>query len=251
MTDNEKDVEMLQSDPPGLILKYHETIRIIVRKYIASGLFKFSEFEDVVQEINGSLLAKIPAMQAQYNGRSLFRTYLSVIVRNICLKEHERLKRNAEVDIDTLGEIASHDRVEDKISIEQEVKRFRTIIGLYRKQRPKLLLSLKIRYRIPLTNENIAEWFPQLDHSARVELLDRFGGAYDGVGDHDIYRTLTPIINRLEGKTNSPDAFRKWTDSKIQEILQLLNGSPPQSSHTSDTLKILVDDFFSPFLIEK
>jgi RNA polymerase sigma factor (sigma-70 family) len=251
MTDNEKDIEMLLSDPRGLISKYQETIRIIVRKYIASGLFKPAEFEDVVQEVNVSLLAKMPAMQAQYNGISLLRTYLSVIVRNICLKEHERLRRNSEVDLETIDEIVNHDRVEDRLALAREVRRFKTIVELYRKQRPKLLLCLKLRYRIPVTQEDLVGWFPQLHHADRSELLHRFGDNYDEVGDHDIYKVLTPIINRLEEKANSPDALRKWTDSKIQEILRLLNGSREQAKHTSETLRTLVDDFFSPFLIKK
>ncbi len=251
MTDNEKDIEMLRSDPSGLILRYQETVRIIVRKYISSGLFKASEFEDVIQEVNVSLLAKLPAMQTQYNGLSLFRTYLSVIVRNICLKEADRMKRNPEVDIETIGEIPRHDRVEDRIAVEHEIGRFKTIVGLYQKQRPKLLLCLKMRYRIPLSEKNIAEWFPTMNHADAIELLTRFGGTYDHVGDRDIYRALTSIVNRLEGKNNTPDAIRKWTDSKIQEILELLNGPPANSKHTPETLKILIDDFFSPFLLEK
>jgi len=251
MTENEKDVKMLQSDPRGLILKYQETIRIILRKYISGGLFKPSEFEDLVQEINVSLLARIPAMQTQYNGMSLFRTYLSVIIRNLCLKEHERSKRRLESDLDTVVEISRHDRVEEKLVFQREVHRFKTIIALYQKHRPKLLLCLKVYYRIPLTNEDIAAWYPQSDHSDRISLLEHFGGNFDGVNDLEIYKILTPIMNKLEGKTNSPDALRKWTDSKIHEILELLNGTSKKASHTSETLRTLVDDFFSPFLLEK
>jgi len=251
MTENEKDKMMLQADPAGLIMKYQETVKIIVRKYIASGLFKSVDFEDVVQEINASLLSKSSAMQAQYNGIASFRTYFSVIVRNICLKEHERLKRRADVDIETIGDFPDFDRVEDRVFIEQEIHRFRSIISLYQKKRPKLLLSLKIRHRIPLTKEDLTDWFPQLGATDQMDLLTRFGVNYDRLEDRDIYRALAPVMNKLEGKRNSADALRKWTDSKIQEILRLLNGSPPHSRHSSETLKILVEDYFSPFLIKK
>lgn len=251
MTENEKDIKMLQSDPRSLILRYQETIRIIVRKYISGGLFKPSEFDDIVQEINASLFDKIPAMQTHYNGISLFRTYLSVIVRNICLKEYGKLKRRTEIDLETIAEIPKHDRVEERLALQREVSRFKTIIGFYRKHRPKLLLCLKVHYRIPLTTEDITAWYPQADHSDRVVLLEHFGRKFDKMNDLEIYKILTPIMNRLEGKTNSPDALRKWTNSKIHEILELLNGTPRRASHTSESLKTLVDDFFSPFLLEK
>ena len=250
MIDNEMDVEMLHSDPRGLVLRYQETVRIIVKKYTASGLFKPADFEDVVQEINASLLAKMPMMQVQYNGISLFRTYFSVIVRNICLKIHERSKRNFEVDIETIGEMGFNS-VEDRTAIEQEIRRFRAILGLYRKQRPKLLLCLKVRYRIPVSSEDLAGWYPHLPSDDVTTLLEHFAGDYDGVGDREIYKTLMPIVNRLERKHSTPDALRKWTDSKIQDILGFLNGPPSRTKHTPETLKILVDDFFSPFLIEK
>ena len=58
-------------------------------------------------------------------------------------------------------------------------------------------------------------------------------------------------MNKNEKKSNSIDAVRKWTDSKISEIIQLLNGNPKKMNYNEDTLKTLVDDFFSPFLLEK
>jgi endonuclease III len=71
------------------------------------------------------------------------------------------------------------------------------------------------------------------------------------MSDLEIYRTITPIMNKIEEKSNSVDALRKWTDSKVREIIQVLNGNPKKADYSTETLKILVDDFFSPFLLEK
>jgi DNA-directed RNA polymerase specialized sigma24 family protein len=251
MTDNDRDVELLRSNPHALLLKYQETIRIIVKKYIEAGMFKAPEFEDIVQEINASILAKIPAMQRQYNGRSLFKTYFSVIVRNICLKAHRRGQK----DIDFLQEDLSAYFVENshekRSVIEHEVSRFRTVLSLYDRQRPKLLLCLKLYFRIPMTPEDIRLWYPECSGEDQAILMGHFGRKYDQLSDIDIYKIVTPIMNRNEKRSNSVDAIRKWTDSKVREIIDLLNKRPKRTNHSVETLKILVDDFFSPFLLER
>jgi hypothetical protein len=81
--------------------------------------------------------------------------------------------------------------------------------------------------------------------------MEHFGSEFEGKDDVEIYRIITPIMNKNEEKSNSVDAVRKWTDSKIHEIIEVLNGEPKRANYTQDTLKILVDDFFSPFLLEK
>jgi RNA polymerase sigma factor (sigma-70 family) len=251
MTENDKDIGLLRSDPHTLILKYQETVKIIVKKYILAGVFRTSDFEDIVQEVNMALLAKIPAMQLQYNGTSLFKTYFSVIVRNICMKEHAKTNREVKIEQKDITGFIDRAHVEEKIVLEKEIQRFRAILSLYYRQRPKLLLCLKLHYRIPLTPEDINLWNPKCSFSDREMLLENFGSNFDGKDDVEIYKIITPVMNKNEKKSNSIDAVRKWTDSKISEIIQLLNGNPKKLNYNEDTLKTLVDDFFSPFLLEK
>jgi RNA polymerase sigma factor (sigma-70 family) len=251
MTENDKDIGLLRSDPHALILKYQETVKIIVKKYILAGVFRASDFEDIVQEVNMALLAKIPAMQLQYNGTSLFKTYFSVIVRNICMKEHAKTNREVKIEQKDITGFIDRAHVEEKIVLEKEIQRFRAILSLYYRQRPKLLLCLKLRYRIPLTPEDINLWNPKCSFSDREMLLENFGSNFDRKDDVEIYKIITPVMNKNEKKSNSIDAVRKWTDSKISEIIQLLNGNPKKLNYNEDTLKTLVDDFFSPFLLEK
>ncbi len=250
MTENDKDIELLRSNPQALIIKYQEIVKIIVKKSIAAGVFKASEFDDVVQDVNTALLTKIPAMQSQYNGMSLFKTYFSVIVRNICLKEHARNKREISVDQRGITGSMDHPHVEEKFIFEHERQRFKTILSFYHRQRPKLLFCLKLHYRIPLTPEDIYLWYPKCSSADQNVLMEHFGSKFDETDDVEIYKIVTPFMNKNENKSNSVDAVRKWTDSKISEIVQVLNGRPKKLNYTEDTLKTLVDDFFSPFLLE-
>lgn len=251
MTDNDRDIRLLQSDPHTLLLKYQETIRIIVKKYIEGGMFRAPEFEDIVQEINVSLLGKIPAMQRQYNEKSLFKTYFSVIVRNICLKAHRKVHKDIDVLQEDLSDYFVENPHEKRSAIGHEVRRFRTVLSLYDTQRPKLLFCLKLYFRIPITPEDVRLWYPYCSGDDQTSLMRHFGCSYDQLSDIDIYRIVTPIMNRNEKRSNSVDAIRKWTDSKIHEIIDLLNGRPKKTNHSVETLKILVDDYFSPFLLER
>lgn len=250
-TDNEADVRMLQSDPQGLLLRYQETVRIIVRKYIAAGLFKPSEFEDVFQEVNAGLFSRISLIQAQYNGMSLFRTYLSVIIRNICLKEHDRSKRRVEKEVDDLEQIPDAQHPEDRVAIEREIQKFRTIISTFGPKKSKLLLTLKLHFRLAVAAEDLDSWFPELAASHRAKLIGMFGHDYSRMEAQEIYRNVCSIINAVEGKGSSPDALRKWVDARLKELLGLLNGPTDEMAHTEDTLRILLEDYFSPFLLKK
>ena len=165
-------------------------------------------------------------MQIEYNGMSLFRTYFSVIVRNICMKEHAKINREVTIEQEDITGLIDRACIEEKIVFEKEVQRFRAILSLYYRQRAKLLFCLKLHYRIPLTPEDINLWYPKCSFSDRIMLLKNFGKNFDGKDDIEIYQLITPLMNENENKSNSVDAVRKWTDSKIHEIIQLLNGNP-------------------------
>ena len=251
MTENEKDIELLHKNPNALVLKYQETVRIIVKKFILSGIISRADFEDAVQEALSEVLTKIPTMQKQYNGMSLFKTYFSVIVRNSCMREFAKARRKNIVHQAEIPDDGETDTVDKKISLEEEIRRFKTVITLYYKQRPKLLLCLKLHYRIPLNAEDIRRWNPDCSSSDHAKLIENFGSNFDAKDYAEIFRIITPIMNRHENKNNSPDAVRKWIDSKIDEIIDLMNGVCKRTNYDDETLKTLVDDFFSPFLLDE
>lgn len=41
------------------------------------------------------------------------------------------------------------------------------------------------------------------------------------------------------------DSLRRWSDRKINDIIQVLNGNPPKKSYTKESLKILIEYYFS------
>lgn len=242
------DVELLRSKPDQLILKYAGIVRLIVRKYVVFGMFQPSEYDDIVQSVLESLLKKIPAMQRQYNGSALFVTYFSSIVRNICLAIQDATTRS--VQTSELREIATSDPepIHDVRLIEETLHRFRTILTLYDMKLPKVLLSLKLHFRIPITANDLLTWYPECSKSDRASLLRSFGGYYEEMRDPEVFRLLTPILNKLENKSNQPDSIRRFVGTTIREIIALLNGHPPRHTFDKESLSALVENYFFPDL---
>jgi hypothetical protein len=243
-SENEDDVALLLHEPQSLILKYQEIIKIIVRKYISSGMFKPEDFEDTVQTINQLLIQKIPAIQKQYNGSSLLKTYFSAIVRNICLKKFEKDKR--ELPTTSLDELnlSSGEDITNRLEIEYHIKRFGSILRLYSKKEEKLVFHLKLYFRFSQTSENIKRYFTACSVEDERTLLNLFGGDYTSLSIQEIYKQITPFLNKYEGKSNTADSARRWIDSKVDEIITLLNGNPPQFKYDKEALKLLAERYF-------
>ncbi len=241
---NGEDVELLQSDPHRLILRYSDTVRVIVKKYISLGMFQPSEFDDVVQTVLESLLRKIPSMQRQYNGTVLFVTYLSSIVRNVCLALRKSSTRR--VRTTRLHEMAASDSevMGDVRLIDEYVKRLTKILLLYDRKLPKVLFGLKLWYRLPITLADLQSWYPAGAESDRGLILRSFGTYYEHMRDSELYWRASPVLNRLEGKSTKPDSLRRFVAMTIRDILSLMNGSPPRYRFDEDSLSVLIEHYF-------
>ena len=246
--ENTRDLELLRNHPQDLIINYQPIIGIIVRRYISTGMFEHGELHDVIQTVNEHLLVKLPIIQKQYNGTTFVRTYVSAIIRNVCLKMHEKETRALKPV--PLGDPPDKPILTDSFAIEHARQLIKAILQQYnhRNQLPKLLLFLKLRFRVPLLESDILSWYPSCPKAKITLLLEKFGDEYEQMHENEIYHEVTPVANRAEGKSNTEEAMRKWTQSRITEIIELLNGTPEKWHFDEDSLKVLMEDFFSPFL---
>ena len=76
-------------------------------------------------------------------------------------------------------------------------------------------------------------------------LLQHFEFVSEKMESKEIYRILTPFLNRYEKKENTDDAVRNWTEVRIQEIIEVLNGRGRGATYDKETLKILVEKYSS------
>jgi DNA-directed RNA polymerase specialized sigma24 family protein len=248
MTENERDIELLRSDFGRLIVKYQGTVRIIVGKYVACGLFQHTETDDIIQAVNDSLLQRMPQIRSQFTGSTLLRTYLSAIIRNICLKEFHAKRRappNIPLDEASLGR---PDGSFDRALIREEITRFRNILLMYHGELPKLRICLKLYFRLSISRHDVLDWYPRCSKRDLEFLLESFGGNYEAFLETNVFQLFAAVINRAEKKRNRPHAIQRWTNRRVNEILELLNGDSPAGAHNRETLRILFENFVCPFL---
>jgi RNA polymerase sigma factor (sigma-70 family) len=249
-TVSDPDFELFRNDPHALLLSVQGLVGSIVRIYIESGMFPLSEKADIVQSVNLELLERIPAIRENYNGSALLRTYLTAIVRNICLRLAQRAAQRRRRIQTVPDDLEDPSMQVDRYSIEQVRVIFRAVVRQFGEQSPKLVICLKLRYRQPLYRPDIVDWWPNCRKRDLNKILAIFGGNYEKLTDKQVYTRATPMFNVVEGRINGEDALRKWTAEKIDEILGILNTTYPEAAFGEDVLGLLFEDSVSPFLLK-
>jgi len=242
---NEHDIKLLFNDPGGFIEAHQKTIHYVVNKFVYSGFFTYNDRDEVVQYVNEKLLtSKIEKMQKQYNGNYYVVTYLSKIIHNLCL-EYSRKRRASSreengIDIDNI-DIPEDENASQKILIEEEHQRLDAILSMYNKSRKRIEVFLNVFFGIGATREDIRALYPNASNDDIDLLLEQCNPTsdHDKKTDKELYQALTTFINKYDRKKNTSDAVRKWITSKMNEIIDLLNGTPKTANYDKETLKIL------------
>jgi len=240
---NQQDIELLNNNPHQLILNHQKLIDSIIHLFIRSGQFKFEDLNEVKQQVNEELLNRIYKIRNQFQGKSLLRTYLSVIIRNVC---NDILRKKIRPNYTTLDETMVLDTSVEAMNglvFEEEMVRLQKAIEFYYNQKWKLLLCLKLKFKVPFSYEdfnNVNNDITQIEFDRFVQQIS----PYQDNPDIIIFSALTDILNRCENKNNTPDALRKWIKLKISELIDILNGNPPTSQYNEETLQILFEKCF-------
>lgn len=253
MVDNEKIVDLLRRDPSAFLETHQSMIRGIVMKYMASGLFRNDETDDVYQYINERLLTGVlEKMRNQYNSSYYIRTYFSKIISNLCLQyanmegRRNLLQRNVDFsDVD----VSTDETITADIVLKEMYEHLVTVLALFGTKRPRLELLMKITLKIGISRDDILRCYPDCKAESMQRLLAQFQtpDQYSSSSLTVIYETLIPLLNELEGKQNTADALRKWVDSKLDEIAEILNVPPVSAALNRETVKILIEKYYREF----
>ncbi len=239
MDRNKVEIELLKKDPGKLLLNYQPVVWTIVRNYLSKGMVRYREQKDLVQEINKKLLERMPRIQAQYNYSSKLRTYFSVIIRNICLEENRRMNMVAEDPIPYLTTDASVDP-EDLFLYRQEYERLQRILLLFNKERPRLNLLIKVFSNLRIAEMDLELFSEEISENEQNELIEELNDSLDHIRKRK-FELVSQALTILEGKVTPPESLRKWYASRLEECLKLMNGHPPTSAYSADTLGLLLE----------
>jgi RNA polymerase sigma factor (sigma-70 family) len=239
------DVSLFRKDPVAVIIRYQPAIRQFVRRYVLLGSLPEADAQDVQQSITEKLLRQAPLLASSFQGKSLLSTYLYAVVRNMLRKEYLERARSPE-------QVPFHENlhhretaIEAKLDLELQYRRFRAVLGLLPRRRAKITLGLKLFSGYPIEGKDVLGAYPHCTGSKLLSFLRLFGNGTGGREDLEVFRVAGELIADIERKENSPDAFRRWMDIRIDEILTILNGDPPVYHFDRETLKDFLGHFFS------
>ncbi len=230
---------MLREDPEKLLLKYQPVIRIIVKSLAYKGYLPKREISDLVQDVNRKLVERMPRIRSQYNYKSRFRTYFSVVVRNLCLEEFRKLRIVAEPAAD-LYEQPGTDSPADPVIIRQEFERLRRAIRMFYRDEPALWVTFRVLADLDIQREDIARFGNTLIAGREQELAQRLNQSFKK-NKREKLEIVSEVLSELDAKSRSKEAVRKWFENRLEEILTLMNGKPPRSAYTLDILLILIE----------
>lgn len=244
---NKREIKWLRKKPRTLLSHYQSIIEVVVARFISRGYFSKEEREELIQEVNLQLLEKkLQKIQEHYNGSVYLRTYFSKVVYNTCLEIARQKKRRPElVDATVLQNKASRElNAYEQTLIKDEMLRFEAILKGVRKQRAKLELCLKLLVRIILKTIDI-QWYVAPKTNVEINIIKRhFFQQYDSLTDTEIFSLVIQLFNKLEGKQNDGDSLRRWVMNQIDRMIKILNGDPPMSKHSRDSIKVLMRLYF-------
>lgn len=217
--------DLLNEHPQTVVLIY----RNCIGKFIYYKHGKMDEREDILQEVITRLMEdKIHKIRDRYDFHlkkfSTFTSYLMVTVRNIYIdiirERNIRPLTSGELQpIDNLFTGKKSEDMMNRLLIEEELLKLQTIMKLYYKSRPKLELCLKLKYRIPVGQEDTNRCFPGCSPEEAETLTRNF----KLVKDKTMFEEVIRIFNTYEDKQSKSDTVRKWIFVKIDEIISHLN----------------------------
>ena len=243
-TDHTLDITLLRDNKDEFILCCQKTVKIVVKHFIKNGLFSARHIYDIIQTVNEELIKRLPSIEKNFNGKVLMLTYMNVVIRNICLDIYnsERHKLNT-VSLETYDHPTEESEIFRTLNVYDEVHRLIMALKLYNTQTPKIIICLKIYFRLPVTEQEINECFPLSTKKEQSSIFMLLGGIYDERLEIENFNLIAPLMNKQEGNTTTGSSLRRWTQDHLYKVITILNGKSHYRSHTKETVKTLLEHY--------
>jgi DNA-directed RNA polymerase specialized sigma24 family protein len=248
MNDNEEDVRLLHQHPDALLAKYHELFKMTVMEFVRSKLVRVDEYDEVLQTIYLEMLENLPTIRRNYDGRARLRTYVTKLATNTCLKFARDRKVHVGLEAVKKNPHVASDSASHAALLSEAADLFHATLDLFGPRLPRILVLLKLYCKLNISMDDVSVAYPGASARAAANLVKHFGTDYSGLKEKIILEKAAPSLNALEGTRLTAESYRRSINILVREICVLLNGNPPTSSFDYDDIKILVEDFFYPFL---
>lgn len=239
---------LLQNHPQTVVLMY----RFFIKRFIFYKHGRVEEREDILQEVMARLMeGKIFKIRDHFDftfgfqKSSSFTSYLLVTVRNIYVdimreRNIRPLTGKQVLSLEDISERFEDDNMLNRLVIEEELLKLHTILKFYHKSRRELELCLKLKYRVPVTREDIFGCFPGCSRED-VEILTE---DFKLVRDKTMFARVIGVFNLHKAKQSKSDTLRKWTFVKIDEIVTLLNRGHQAKVYNRENIGELISLYY-------
>jgi len=239
MQKNDLDIKLLLEDPGRLLVRYQPVIRTIAKNLAFQGYLQKRDISDLIQEVNRKLIERLPRIRERYNYKSQFKTYFSVVIRNLCLEEFRKVKFVAEPQPEIYEQTAA-EFTSDHLVIVQEYERLCRAIRMFGSEQGAIWIALRYFACLQVTPENFLGFELEPDLDTRIRIAEQVNETAE-MQKKDKMEVLSEVFTHLERKPRTADAIRKWSSSRLEELVDLMNGRPPRSAYTVDILYILIE----------
>lgn len=236
------EIELLRRDRDEFILQCQYIIAMVVKYHIRRGMFPASDYDDIVQSVNVELIRRLDSIERNFNGSVMLNTYMNVVIRNICLRIFERMRKAPVTEPITDYGTAQEPEALTPMLLQDEYRRFSLLLRLFGTKQAKIIFCFKIYFRLPITEHDVQRAFDRIPEEHGRQLLERFGAGYEGSMEIDNFNTVAPLMNMQEMNATSGRSLRRWTLEHLTRTIVLLNGDPPVRSHTKETIKLLLEE---------
>lgn len=249
---------LLDQSPKTVVLLYRSYIKRFILYQLSKSPGLKDEWEDIFQEVITRLISgKIQRIREKFDfsygdniKKSTFTSYLMVTVRNIYMD----IIRERQVRPLTAGELHPIDETErsieheeidmlNRLVMDEEFRKFRTVLALHYRSRWKLELCLKLKCRIPPAPDDIRRCFPSCSGDD-INVLSR---DYKGFKDKRLFDMVVNVFNRNEGRKNKSDTLRKWISVKVDDLIAHMNRGHSGNVYTGKNLLDFITLYYERF----
>jgi len=243
-------LHLLKTDYNTLLKELQPLLRFAVNE-VCTRYSMPDFFDDLLSSVNEELLThKFDKIKQTYSGETKLTTYVVTVVTNYCKDvvrvEQSRKIRSEAINEDT--EIFSDISSDTKALIADEIKRLNFLI-LLNKFPARLISCLKIFANIELTPQEINDTIAELSKNSPLSTIPTELLYFDE-NEQQRYTLLANLLSKYDKKDMQGDSLRRWSDRKINDLIRVLNGNPPNKSYTKESIIILIEYFFSSKMSE-
>ncbi|MGB0839008.1 MAG: RNA polymerase sigma factor [Chitinophagales bacterium] len=235
LCDEEDRAFLANNETQQLVVKYQNLIQLETELYRKKGGFPTYSTEEIVQEVNEVLLRRIVPKLAQFEGKSLFRTYFKTVVRNLLHEIHKRLRkvsqRESSIDLQNInkettpqvyGILNQVARTENNYGgvVVSELERKTYYISLQKHpiaKQKEFEFCAKTNYHLLLQSADVFAYWQNCPDEEVVEILSYFSRTYNHLNKGAIFKHLAHFVSQHNQKIIKSNTLQKRY-TKIEQL---------------------------------